>query len=116
MSAFHQWVKAWFSPETIPVKNDIFRPHTHPARHIYDAFQVEAANRNGREFEEWVVAERNAVFLAATRYATEHKLTVPTMEDVERMENAALGADYGSKWAIKLANLMTDGHIKAGHL
>jgi len=106
-----QRIKVWFSPETIPLKTDLLRPHTQPAQHIYDAFQVEAAKRSGREFEEWVVAERNVVFRAATEYAKKNSLTVPTMEDVERLENASLGADYGAKWSIKLANLMTAGHI-----
>jgi hypothetical protein len=87
---------------------DLFSPHTEPAKTIYNVFQKEAKNRNGH-LEKWILKERIAVWNAAIDYSFQNRLYVPTIEDVEKTEKEALGsADYGSKWAIKLANLIME--------
>ncbi|MBX8557094.1 hypothetical protein K5D56_21755 [Pseudomonas cichorii] len=86
---------------------DIFQPRSEPAKSIYEAFQVEAAMRDGRSLDEWQFAERNAVQREATIQAHKLGLHVPTMEQVERAELQAFGSiDYGSKWALGVANVM----------
>lgn len=86
---------------------DMFQPRSEPAKSIYEAFQVEAAMRDGRSLNEWQLAERNAVQREATTQAQKLGLNVPTMEQVERAERQAFGSiDYGSKWALSLANIM----------
>ena len=87
---------------------DIFSPRTEPARFIYAAFCAESVHRKERELDEWLLSERQAVFQDAAEFASVQGWPAPTMEMVERAENAAVGsADYGSKWAIKLANSMS---------
>ena len=79
---------------------DIFRPFKAPARTLYDAFQEEATHREGRSVEEWILAERQAVWEAARDYAQQHGLRIPTMDEVKQAENCASGhVDYGAKWA-----------------
>ena len=88
---------------------DIFRPHTEPAATLYDAFQEEAKNRSKYEPKEWILNERKAVWKAAINYSCKNELYVPTLIEVEDVEKQAYGsADYGSKWAIKLANLILE--------
>ena len=79
---------------------DIFQPKSEPAGSIYDAFQNEAAKRKGRNVEEWVKAERDAVFREATHQAQKLGLRVPTMDEIAAAERYAMGSvDYGAKWA-----------------
>ena len=86
---------------------DIFRPRTEPARTLYDAFLAEAKHRAGRDFEEWHNAELNAVHDAARKYAEAHGTTAPTFEQVCAADAYASGsADYGSKWAYQVADIM----------
>ena len=86
---------------------DFLRPHTEPARSIYDAFQDEAKKRPGRTFEEWHQAEIRSVFLAAVQQSGYLGLTIPTVDDVISAEHLASGhADYGAKWAIGVADMM----------
>ncbi len=88
---------------------DIFRPHTEPARTLYDAFQTEARKRSGRSIGEWIEAERAAVWVAARDYAQQHGLRTPTWMDVVEAEPFVYeSADYGAKWAIRLAEKMTE--------
>ena len=83
---------------------DFVRPPHNPARAIYDAFQAEAAKRPGRSVEEWIEAERQAVWRAACAGARERGCRPPTIEEVERCEQYACGStDYGSKWAYGIA-------------
>ena len=90
--------------------HDVFRPHTEPAATIYDAFQAEARKRVGRPLHEWILMERKAVHETAVKCAEKHGFKAPSMDEIEKEERAAYGsADYGSKWAIKVANLMNDG-------
>jgi len=87
--------------------DDPLRPRMEPASLIYDAFQKEAEKRDGREFDEWLNAERQAVFDAAKAYAEKHGLTAPTMTQVIARERLAEGhTDYGAKWAIGVADCM----------
>ena len=89
---------------------DVFRPVSEPSATIYDAFQLEAKNRNGKSPSEWIPAERHKVWMTAVAYAEKHGLHPPSIEEIEKMEKSAYGsADYGSKWSIKVANLMTAG-------
>ena len=86
---------------------DIFRPLHDPARSIYDAFQAEAAKRNGRTIKEWQNAERNAVLREAIFQAQKMSLNPPTLADVELAETSAMGhCDYGSKWAYGVVRAM----------
>lgn len=86
---------------------DVFRPHCDPARTIYDAFQVEASKRKGVDVDDWILAERKAVWTAARDYAQQHGLRVPTMAEVEAAEDQACGhTDYGSKWAYGVVEKM----------
>lgn len=88
-------------------QHDVFRPRQEPARSIYDAFQAEAALRPGRSVEEWCQAERLAVWRAARDYAQAHELTAPSLAQVERAEQYALGGvDYGLQWALQVSKAM----------
>jgi hypothetical protein len=88
---------------------DIFRPHTEPAGTIYDAFQEEANKRSSRSVEKWILKERIAVWNAAIEYSSLYNLYIPNIQDVEKTEKEAYGSvDYGSKWSIKLANLIME--------
>lgn len=84
---------------------DIFRPHTEPSATLYDAFKLEARKRNIQK--DWVLKERQAVYSAAVAYAKKKGICPPSLQDVQEAENESLGsADYGAKWAIKVANIM----------
>lgn len=86
---------------------DHFRPRNSPAREIYDAFQEESKNRADRSTIDWILAEREAVWKAARDYALKHKLTVPTIKDIEQAELSACGhTDYGAKWAYGISEIM----------
>lgn len=88
--------------------NDIFRPPTNPARHLYDVFQAEAEKRGECGWPEWNNNEIAAVFVAAVEYAKEHGLRAPTYQEVCDAERSASGhVDYGSKWAYRVAEKMT---------
>ncbi len=86
---------------------DLIRPHTEPARTLYDALQKEALKRSGRSVAHWHHAERKAVWSAARDYAQRHGLRVPTLAEVGRAESLACGhVDYGAKWAYGVARTM----------
>ena len=97
---------------------DIFQPKHEPARSIYEAFQIEATKRKGRAVEEWIAAERDAVFREAAHQAQKLGLRVPTMDEVVRAERYASGSvDYGSKWAYGVSESMNKGsNTKSSHL
>ena len=97
---------------TSETSDSFFRPKTEPARTLYDALQKETAYRSSRTVVEWIVAERNAMWNAARRYAQTHGLRAPTLAEVEEAEDYACGStDYGAKWAHKLAEKMRAGTI-----
>jgi len=86
---------------------DIFRPHRNPAQLLYDVFQKEAKKRNERSVEEWLEAERQAVWRAARNYAQQYGLRIPLMEEVKKTEQYASGSvDYGAKWAYAITEYM----------
>lgn len=75
---------------------------------LYDAFEAEALHRKGRDVEEWIRLELEAVHQAACSYAAEHGLHKPTLEEIATAERIARGSvDYGSKWAFMVAQKMT---------
>lgn len=89
------------------IEYDFFRPRQAPASVLYDAFQAEALHRKGRDAEEWIRLELEAVHRAACSYAAMHGLVSPSMEDVAAAERIARGSvDYGSKWALMVAEKM----------
>ncbi len=89
------------------IEYDFSRPRQAPASVLYDAFQAEALHRKGRDVEEWIRLELEAVHRAACSYAADHGLKPPPMEEVAVAERIARGsADYGSKWAILVAEKM----------
>ena len=88
---------------------DIFAPHTEPAKTIYNVLTEEMKNRDGYIMEEWILNERITVWKTAIRYCFKNGLYIPTIQDVEKAEKEAYGsADYDSKWAIKLSNLILE--------
>nr|WP_241019533.1 hypothetical protein [Burkholderia sp. Ac-20345] len=69
---------------------------------------TEASKRKGRSADEWMIAERAEVFREATGQAQKLSLRSPSIEEVERQEQLAMGhSDYAAKWAIGVADLMT---------
>lgn len=88
--------------------SDHWRPTSEPARTIYDTLQAEALRRPGRSVDEWVEAERNAVWAASRDYAQKHGLSVPTIKAVQMAEQSACGhTDYCAKWAYGVAEALT---------
>lgn len=86
---------------------DPFEPRHEPAKSIYLAFQAEAAKRKGRQVDDWVKAERDAVFRECANQARKLGLHAPTMDEVISAERYAVGSiDYGAKWAYQLIRLM----------
>lgn len=86
---------------------DIFEPHSEPARSIYLAFQAEARKRKGRTADEWIGAERNAVFNASVTQAQKLGMRAPTLDEVAAAERYAMGSvDYGAKWAYGVVEVM----------
>jgi hypothetical protein len=86
---------------------DIFEPRREPARSIYLAFQAEATRRKGRSVDEWLTAEREAVYRESIHQAQMLGLRVPTMDEVVSAERYATGSvDYGAKWAYCIVNAM----------
>lgn len=89
---------------------DVFEPHNEPARSIFLALRSESERRRGRTVEEWIAAERHAVFREACAQAEANGLRAPSMEEVERAERYAVGsADYGAKWSRCVAEFMKRG-------
>lgn len=89
---------------------DFFEPQHQPAKDIYLAFQGEAAKRKERKVEEWRDAEAAVVWRKAAELAAQMNLRVVTLEEVMAAERSAYGsADYGSKWAIRVAEAMRQG-------
>lgn len=90
---------------------DTFRPRFEPARSIYDALTVEQEYRHSRLTEEWIDAERRAVYRAAIKAARTLGLRAPTIEDVLAAETTACGhTDYSSKFATYVADAMKRGN------
>lgn len=86
---------------------DIFEPRYEPARSIYMAFQKEAEKRKGRSVDEWLAAERDAVYRESVHQAQKLGLRAPTMEQVISAERYATGSiDYGAKWSYCIVNVM----------
>jgi hypothetical protein len=86
---------------------DIFEPRHEPAKSIYLAFQTEALKRKERAVDEWIIAERDAVFRECAHQAQIHGLRAPSMEEVAAAERYAMGStDYGAKWAYQLIGVM----------
>lgn len=90
------------------MSDGIFRPTHEPARQLYDAFQIEAKLRKGREVGIWIEKERVAVWTAARNYAQQQGRMVPTLEQIRAKEQLALGhTDCGAKWAHGVAELLS---------
>lgn len=87
--------------------HDVFQPHHEPAHSIYEAFQKEAMKRKSRSVEEWMKAERDAVFREAAHQAQKRGMRVPTMDEIAAAERYAMGSvDYGAKWAYSVVEAM----------
>lgn len=76
---------------------------------VHDALGSEMANRHGRDVDVWIAAERQAVTDAANEWASVRGCgSEVTVEDVERVENLAVGhVDYGRKLALYVAEIVT---------
>lgn len=89
----------------------VFRPHSQPARRIYDALIDEAAKRD--ESENWEHNERLRVFREAREFAQENGLSFPTLGQVRECESYAIGhIDYAAKFAYRVAELIGDGRYE----
>ncbi|WP_410199279.1 hypothetical protein [Burkholderia cenocepacia] len=87
--------------------DDVFEPKREPARSIYNAFQAEATKRKGRSIDEWITAEREAVFREAVSQAQKLNLRPLSMSEIERAERSAVGSiDYGAQWAYAIVASM----------
>lgn len=87
--------------------NDMFRPHSEPARSIYDAFQAAAARRDEIGYPDWLRHEREVVHQVVLEQALKHGLRPLSLEEVEAAEFYAMGAvNYGATWAARLVELM----------
>ena len=78
--------------------HDPFEPRNEPAKSLYLAFQAEAKKRKVRSVdgkfrtvEEWVAAERDAVFRECLMQAEKLNLQAPTIEQVASCERYAMG-------------------------
>lgn len=88
---------------------DAFRPRHEPVRSFYDALVQESKHRKKRTSEEWILAERLAVWRAARDYSQQQGLQVLLLADIERAESSACGhIDYASKLAYYVRNLLID--------
>lgn len=86
---------------------DIFEPRDESAKSIYQAFQTEAVRRKGRPLDEWIKAERDAVFRECVNQAQKLGLRAPTPDEVAAAERYARGSiDYGAKWAYQVVRVM----------
>lgn len=94
-------------------RHDPWEPRCEPARTLYLAFREEATRRKGRAIEEWISAERDAVWKAACAFARANGLDEPSIELVARAERYAMGStDYGATWAYTLERLMAGAPVK----
>ncbi|KVK72765.1 hypothetical protein WJ47_16845 [Burkholderia ubonensis] len=95
--------------------HDIFEPKREPACNIYNAFQTEATKRKGRSIEEWIAAERDAVFRESLRQAQKFGLRAPSMDEIVSAERYEMGSiDYGEKWAYGIVEAMHKAVIPSG--
>lgn len=71
---------------------------------IENAFRKEAQFRKGRSVEEWRRAELEAVWAAGLGFAQARGLPIVPIDEVAAVERMAAGhSDYGSKWALYVA-------------
>ena len=88
-------------------KKTMFEPTQEPAKSIYNALVNEATKRKVRSVEEWIKAERKAVFDKAMELSNAHGFCVPTLEQIVIAENCACGhVDYAAKFAYGVAEAM----------
>jgi hypothetical protein len=77
-------------------------------RRLFEAFLEEAEKRKARlGTKDWIYLERLAVYKEAVAFCLEYELKIPTLVQIEKCENMALGhSDYGPKWALYVAELV----------
>ena len=86
---------------------DFFRPQHEPARLFYDAIVKMAEKRKDVDSDVWIPRERENLWSVARDYAQQHSLRIPTIAEVERAENQAIGhVDYAAKWAYGVCVLL----------
>ena len=86
---------------------DYLRPSGELSSLIYDAFNEVAKDRGKYKHPEWILREREAVFVCVKTYALNHNLMPLSLKEIECAENYALGsADYGSKWAHRIVDML----------
>lgn len=75
---------------------------------LISALMDEMAKRKFKQYADWVVAERDALTLAANRWIVEHTEThTITAAQVEEVENLAVGhSDYASKLVLYVSELV----------
>ena len=84
--------------------------HHYRNRLYHDLHEVlcgEADKRKQQSPEEWVLGERAAMWEAVNQYRTQLGKKPLTIEDVERVEQSAVGhSDYGTKYALYCTELV----------
>lgn len=74
---------------------------------LHELLCSEADKRDQRE--DWVMAERGALCDAVNRHRTRLGKSPVTMDDVERVEQQAVGhTDYGTKFALYCTELVEE--------
>jgi hypothetical protein len=75
---------------------------------VLDALCTEMANRSLCQDLSWIDLERQAVAMAANRWADAHGFRHVTVADIEHIEVGAVGhVDYASKLALYVAEYVT---------
>jgi hypothetical protein len=79
---------------------------------LYATLIEESKKRPERTIEEWVKAEREAMYNTAKKIAEEHNLYTPAMDEIKSAERYALGSvDYATKWSYAIVRLMNGEQI-----
>lgn len=74
---------------------------------VLESLVAEQENRN--KHQDWEQRERDAVYRAALEVAATHSISPPTMDDVIRAENLAVGHwDYSQKFALRVVLAMVE--------
>ncbi len=72
---------------------------------FHELLSAEAEKRDQRK--DWIVAERTAMWEAVNRHRTQLGKESLTIEDVERVEQSAVGhTDYATKYALYCTELV----------
>ena len=76
---------------------------------LVETLRDEATQRRSKPLNQWMADEPVAMWKAAGRFAQQHGLRPPSMDDVHSAERLARGhSDYERKWALGIARAMQE--------